>query len=540
MFLALPTEVFLVIRECLIEFNVDDAIVGIREFVRREAERSWRSFLVVSKTFALLRKETMVWSLNKMTFRKYLVDAQFRQDINDRMVNPANQLQSIYSPESECTIENVFVLEIISTSRIACISISSSSHLMELPSSSGLQVLKLNDCPSVNRIGDYPHLMTLEVNECPCLESIGRLENLQNLLFVFLASKTALPLEELLSQFPLEQIQQLSLGYITDAFFTLSTRLQGLQYLRLFQIFESSMIFTGGLFPCLIELHTIDFTSVKLAGMAHLRHLEIRNTPNNQIFGKDAVYPQLKSFSHSYFSSDIEDSSSPGLLKNVTRLSIEESQPSLPPDFLLSMNKKVTSLDLYIQSQKVTIPDRFFEMVKLDCCYFNQASDFSKVQMLLLNHCPSVTDISPIKDIRFLQLMNLPEVQNFSCLGTQRYLMIHMCPSLSNEDVRGFGNVFHLCISYCRTISEVTTHLKGNNKFLTLTFCLGLKSVELSGDDYIQVRIIKCGNLDNFKIQGSIYSLDFTLSERWTKETIPRKYQYLNGEEKSEEVIPVK
>jgi hypothetical protein len=537
MFLSLPTEIFLVIRGDLVEFNVDDALIGIREFVRSESERSWRSFLSVSKTFSFIRKETMVWSLNKMTFRKYLADAQFRQDVNDRMVNPTNQLQSIYSPVTECAIENDFMLERIRTSSIACISICSCSYLMELPSSSGLQVLKLNDCPWLKRIGDYPHLKTLEVNECPCLESIGKLDNLQNLLFVFLVSKTALPLEELLSLLPLEQIQQLSLGYITDSFFTLSARLHDLKYLRLFQSFESSVTFIGGLFPSLIELHTIDFSTVKLAGMTHLRHLEIRNTPNNQIFGKEAIYPQLKSFSHSYFSADSEDCS-PGLLKNVTRLSIEEPQPSLPSDFLLSLNKKVTSLDLYILSQEVIIPDRFFETVKLDSCVLNLASLFSKVQILLLNNCSSVKDVSPFKDIPFLQLMNLPEVTNFSCLGAQRYLMIHLCPSLSNEDVRAFGNVFHLCISYCRTISEA--HLKGNNRFLTLSFCRELKSVELSGDNYVQVRIMKCGNLDNFKIQGSIYSLDFTLNERWTEETIPRKYQYLNGEEKTEEVVALK
>jgi hypothetical protein len=57
--------------------------------------------------------------------------------------------------------------------------------------------------------------------------------------------------------------------------------------------------------------------------------------------------------------------------------------------------------------------------------------------------------------------------------------------------------------------------------------------VELSIQGYIKVGILEFNvrKLENFKILGTVYSLDFTLSERWTKEMIPRKYQYLNGEE---------
>jgi hypothetical protein len=140
----------------------------------------------------------------------------------------------------------------------------------------------------------------------------------------------------------------------------------------------------------------------------------------------------------------------------------------------------------------------------------------------------------PFKDIPYLQLMKLPEVKDFCSLGNQRYLMIDDCPGVSSEAVSGFGNVFHLHVCRCHNIMEVHI-LQGNNQFLVLNSCFGVKSVKLSHHDYIHVKIIDCNGLVDFKNHGSVYSLDFTLNKRWTKEAIPRNYHYLKGEEEIEE-----
>jgi hypothetical protein len=183
-----------------------------------------------------------------------------------------------------------------------------------------------------------------------------------------------------------------------------------------------------------------------------------------------------------------------------------------------------------LDGQEITIPERLFETVKLQSCNLSVASSFSKVRILVLSNCSSITDLSPFKDIPYLELIRLSEVNDFSCLGNQRYLKIEDCQGLSDQAVRGLGNVYRLYISHCHVITEVR-NLHGKIEFLTLRFCLGLKSVELSEKDYIYVRIFDRINLDNFSILGSVYSFNFSFSERWTKETIPRKYQYLNGEE---------
>jgi hypothetical protein len=92
--------------------------------------------------------------------------------------------------------------------------------------------------------------------------------------------------EQLLSQFPLEQIQKLSLQNITDDFFTLSSRLTDLKYLSLSRRDFIAMAFPGELFPSLIELYANDFRSIQLTGMTRLQNLETINTPSNQILGK--------------------------------------------------------------------------------------------------------------------------------------------------------------------------------------------------------------------------------------------------------------
>jgi hypothetical protein len=271
---------------------------------------------------------------------------------------------------------------------------------------------------------------------------------------------------------------------------------------------------------------------VRLAGMTRLRNLNVYSTRSNQIFGKDAVYPQLKSFSYSGYSVEHAEQNDLSLLKNVTSLSLSRLQSTLPLD---SANTKVSSLELYMKGQEVIIPDKFFERVKLHSCRISQSSSFSKVQILELTDGSSITEIIPFKNVPYLHLQWLPEVKDFSSLGNQRYLMICHCEGPSNEAMKGFGNIFHLYITSCNNVTEIENLRGHKNKILYLGDCLGLRLLELSEQDYIQVNIRSCSNLDDFKIHGTIYSLFFTLNERWTKETIPRKYQYLNGEEKHQE-----
>jgi hypothetical protein len=365
----------------------------------------------------------MLWSLNRMTFRKYLGGGQFRDYLNGRMLNPSRQLLFHDNVPSDCVIENDFT-QFTRTSSIACISIRNNPHLIELPSSSGLQLLSLCRCLSLKKIGDYLNLKTLQIDQCPCLNTVGILVSLHSLRLIGQESR--------LSQFPLEQIETLHLGYIRNSFFGLSHRLAGLKYLSLSGSWEY-LTFFGGSFPNLIELHVHNFSSVQLTGMTSLLHLVIRSTPTSQIFGKEEVYPRLKSFSSDEYLEN--DQFIPTVLKNATHLSLQVRKSSVKSDFLLSVNEKVISIDIYMEKQKIHIPFRYFEMLNLRFTELDPSSSLSKIQILVLNGCLSIKDISPCKNIPYLQLKELSGVQNFACLGNQRYLIIESCPGLSGEAV---------------------------------------------------------------------------------------------------------
>jgi hypothetical protein len=452
MFSKVPTEIFLLVRSYLVIFDFFSDDSGQCRITRKETERSWRSFLAANKSHSSARKETMVWSLNKMSVKRYLENEQFRQYLNKESANPTQQLLFRYTP-SPCIVANEFNLVIFRASNVGCLDIGFNTQLTELPSLLGLQALSLNWCQSLEQLGDYPNLNTLEIFDCPRLGNIGKLNRPRNLLLVSMATTCVLSAEQLLLQFPLEQIQKLFITYATESFFKLADRLTALTSLVIFLSKGLELRFPGELFPSLTTLETYDFPSVLLAGMTRLRNLKIGRTPSNQIFGKAVVYPQLNSFSHSSEPAE-QDDRFLSLLKNVNRLSLGQSLAMLPSDFLLSSNIKVSSLDISMKGQDVIIPDRFFERMSLRSCKIGDSSSFANFQILDVINCPSITDIRPFKEITYLHLTDLPEVKDFSSLGSQRYLMICCCDGLSSEAVKGFGNVFHLHITRCNNVLE--------------------------------------------------------------------------------------
>jgi hypothetical protein len=113
------------------------------------------------------------------------------------------------------------MLELIRTSRIACISLNDNPRLTTFPSSFGLQVLSLNHCLSLKQIGDYPNLRTLRLSDCLRLERIGKLESLQNLSLESPTSKSVLPLEIFSLSFLWNKFRSYVWGTSQRAFFPL-------------------------------------------------------------------------------------------------------------------------------------------------------------------------------------------------------------------------------------------------------------------------------------------------------------------------------
>jgi hypothetical protein len=532
MFATIPDELLLLIRSYLLVFSfIEGSVKDIETFVQEEAERSWRSFLAASNNqyWRTIRKETRIWSLNEKSFRNYLKDDWFRQYINERMTNPAQQLHCCFFIGSKEPQLNALVAEIVRESIIGCIN-TSGYCWTELPSSQSLQTLSLAWSSSVERLGDFPNLESLQIWECPKLKAVGRVDKLRELHL------TLKEIEEcVISQFPLEQLEKLVLyGQIVKDFPTFSHRLQSLKELDLsFSPFSDdygTFIAQGyPFFSSLIKLRLQHFKLIDLSGLANLRHLSIVGTPTHPISGKNEIYPKLKSFLWATLSNDRENLDFfRSELTNVSDFTFSsrstvEKNPVVLPD-------QINSLSLYLKevANFDCSPNRSFHKIMLSGCSLTDYSKFSNVQILLLKECFNLSDLTPFKNIPYLDLELLVRVKDFSCLGNQKYLKIAKCDGLTDEAVSHFGNIFHLCVIGCNiTVVNGLTH----NRFIAFESNDSLKEIHLPGTDYICVIVRYCWVHVVVHLTGRIYSLETADNKKCSVKGLNGNCSYLNGEE---------
>jgi hypothetical protein len=532
-FATIPNDVLLIIRSYIFIFRFEDVVETetdeLEIFVRQEPERNWRHFLAVSNSqcWKGVRNELRIWSLNEKSFRKYLTDDCFREYINERMINPAVQLHC-RSVEPLDTI-NSLVAELVAGSSIGCLSINGYS-LSDFPSSRFLRTLSIGRLSSfaLERLGDFPLLETLQLWECTDLTTIGKMDNLKHLL---LKDSN----ERVISQFPLEQLEKLVIsGSIAVDFTKFSHRLKCLKDLHislLFYLPVDDRIFTAQQHPflnSLMKLRLEYFHEIDLTGLINLRHLSIIATPNDQISGKDGIYPNLLSFSWKtnsttgekldFYRTKLTNVSEFTFLSSFT----VEKEPLPLHDGLKSLTLQLRGLKFINPS-----PGRHFYSVKLSSSHLPDYSMFSNVQILYLKDCSTLIDLQPFRNVPYLHLETLRYAKDFSCLGNQRYLKISRCEGLNDEAVSHFGNIYYLCIFNCNvSVIEGLTH----NRFIILDSNDKLKEIYLPGDDYILVAARYCFNFARIHLTGRVYSLEVSELGR-NMESLKLNCSYLNGKE---------
>jgi hypothetical protein len=532
MFESISTDLLPVIRSYLYAFRFaeGDDVDEFESFVRQDSERSWRNFLVASnsKSWRTMRKETRIWCLNERNFRKYLTNDVFRKYLNDRMANPSQQLHCRLYNGVKVPNLNSKVAEIVGNSNIGCINIRGYC-LPELSFSRSLRTLSLGWCYFFERLGDFPGLEILHLRECPGLKTVGKMDNLIKLHLTNIN-------ESAISQFPLERLEKFVVfGSAVKNFPNYSHRLKSLKdlHLTLPSSSDGGCDFIAQNYPFLNTLFRLRldyFEKVDLIGLVHLRHLALEGTVIRGIFGKELVYAHLKSFSW------ITDTSrgdtvefSRTKVRNLSEF-VDTSPTSAKYGIMFPVQSELRSLTISVGRLNLSKcsarkPFRKAELLK---SYLPDYSAFTNVQMLHLQECWSLSDISPFKDVPFLQLEILMKVKDFSCLGNQKYLKIAQCPGLTDEAVSHFGNVYHLCIVGCSIgVVKGLTH----NRFLKFESNVYLKEVYLTGKDYILVCFQFCGNQMKVHLTGRIYSLEFTENTICNTADLRRKCNYLNGEE---------
>jgi hypothetical protein len=524
MFRSLPNDVLFVIRSFLIVLGIThEPVDEIHQFLRQDSERSWRNFLYASNSeyWKSIRKETMIWSLNGMAFKKYLTNTEFRRFINQRMSVPVKQLFcKTYLVTKDLTMNNLMI-DAVRTSSLCSIHIQN-FRAREFPSSERLQFLNLELCYSLKRLGEYPHLTILQLTDCPRLKKIMKMGNLVELRLCDV-NKRIIP------QFPFEQLSTLQILKVRekDILDQISHRIKSVKEL----VLTCGGSFTAEMCPDIVKLHLSGFSSIALVGLTELSHLIISYTPANRIFGDEHIYSRLKSFSYSSGTECWESVDYlPEQLTRAEELNLELFPCKTSVDSI-TIPDKVRSFCLYLPVSNIYhchFRSRPFYQVSLTVCSITDFSAFVNVQILSLERCPNVVDVSPFQNVPHLTLSNLPSVKNFSSLGKQKYLSICRCDGLSNKVVSGFGDVFRLSIRGCFGVTQVTGLEK--NKYLLLSNCPMLGRVVLQGKDYFQVSIRACYLFEKLIVTGSVYSVEIRrCGEPYQGRTELRNCEYLNG-----------
>jgi hypothetical protein len=531
-FATIPNDLLLIIRSYLIVFGIiEEDVEELENFVREESGRSWRNFLAASNNerWKSMRKDTRIWSLNEKSFRKYLKNELFRQYINDRMVHPSKQLHCrLFNGAKEPQLNSV-VAEMLTASNLGCINVRGDTF-STFPSSVSLHTLSLGWSSSLERLGDFPNLKILQIYECIRLTTIGKMEKLRE-LHLHLAETG----EHIIFQFPLEQLEKLVIyGPTVKDFSQFSQRLKSLKDLQLsfVSFYNNYGIFSAQQYPFVAELNKLRleyFSEIDLSGMTGLRHLFVRGTRSHQISGTNDVYPQLKTFCYILISVEPQIMD----LYRTKFTNVSEFTFLSPYNFEtqpLLIHDRIKSISLYLKGMFNIhcSPNRSFHRVLLSGFAIPDYSMFCNVQRVYLSELTSLSDLSPFKDIPYLDLAHLSNGRDFSCLGNQRYLKIAQCDGVTDEAVSHFGNISHLSFFGCGiSVIKGLTH----NMFISFESNLKLKEIHLQGKDYIRVSVKRSWPPVAVYLTGRIYSLEIADNKRCSVEGLEGNCNYLNGEE---------
>jgi hypothetical protein len=368
--LSLPTEIVLEIRSFLYptERNVSEDLQHYADFILKENCWSWRNFLSVrnSKEWRSVRKDAMIWSLNKYAIKKYMDDELFRANIND--MDSKQKIQLILQ---NCNTYSLTQLQTaLDTRHIGLIDISNYA-LPEFPSSKSVQTLILNNEKNELRIlGNYENLETLELTGASTLTSIGNMEKLLHL---------SLGQVGISCLFPLEQLISFHLDFDGGNFEQFQDRFLLLEHLYLFYGICFSLSTHNSSLKKLKSLSLAHYDVVNLSGLDQLISLNVRSVVT--LLGKEEIFPKLRILqSNEYFLnySQLNKLSISKLPANLTVDYINQclqfpnvqlgNSLHLPEDHLV-IDKKVKMMRIQsgnFRSFRGVLPGRYFDEIVLE------------------------------------------------------------------------------------------------------------------------------------------------------------------------------
>jgi hypothetical protein len=493
--IALPTDLMILIRDYLIFLNLktlpfflsETTSLNMEKYILQENHWSWMNFLSMRKSedWQIIRKSTMIWSLNNYESERYLKNGSFHDYLNSQMIGSSRQLHFHLRgfPMEYITFalgKNIGLL--------CC----ADAFGMQLSSLDSLHTLILSNCKELMRLGDAPNLKVLYVHKCLSLESFGEMKNLE-VLHLETTSFSFFP------SFPLETLKELSLKGtgIRHMLLAQVTRFKSL--LTLFLHEESNIL--GDLpalpIPSLRSLEVFGLQPINITGLHELRHFT--DSDGFVYFEDDASH-------YSHLSVKESNGESLAKISNKHELIVLRFLPEETDS--LRVDRDIQNIYLHTDVRYIDgiTPESQFLSVTLSSPDLTDISMFSRVQCVTLFSCLALSDISALQNVPYVSLRHCPAIQNFFYLGKQRYLGLEGFSNLTGEEFYNLNEVRCLEVFRCSNVRFIRG-LTGTRR-LTVFQCPKLWTVHLSGSEYLSISFNYCPSLSELQVAGkSVYSL---------------------------------
>jgi hypothetical protein len=513
--ITLPADVVLEIRSFLYSDSAG-SLCDYDGFIAKENCWSWRNFLSVSNSeeWRSVRKDTMIWSLNKYESKRYLRDNSFRAIINDRVQGSKQKIALIYPDPMVYSLTQLHT--VLDTSYIGLISVSN-YRFTDFPSCRSVHTIILHSTAQLRSLGSYENLAVLKLIGGSFLASIGRMGKLVALALNSVRTSCLFPLEQLISFHLLQE---------EGKFGQHQHRFTSLEDLTLINGISFSLPTHGSALKKLKSLSLTDYEVANLSGLESLISLSVCRVAT--LLGKEEIFPQLRKIQGDDYFVKEGINNYPQLNKLVIsqlpyNFTVDQFNQSLQfPTVVVSVQSgirqfreedliigaKVKSVEIQFldfRGFQGVLPGRYFDEIML--CgngSFNDVSMFGSTQKVFLLGCSSITDISPLRNVPYLLLNHCDGVKDYSCLGSQHYLEIGDSSRLTDDQLNNFGKIRCLKILRCSQITRIErlTH----NLYIDITYCNSVRSAVFDGVDYLNVKL-NCTNLAAVSIRGWIYSL---------------------------------
>lgn len=480
------------------------------------------------RAFASLKLESFYFQFNKKFSLKYLEDAEFRQHVHKRIVNPQRQIGlELTSLPSNISDESLFP-----ANRVILRKQFSSS----LPPFRQVYDLLLTYCSNIERLQDFPKLEKLRLISCPKLTALDVFPFLQEVhvincpLIADVSSLSHVPIIHLNDCTDLKDISCLgkSQVHVILSFCMKLKDVSSLAQVKKVEIYNCAQLEDVSPLSTVYDLTIADCPSVKnisllLDNNSLVFKLPSLRTPPPQYPVATTAVQNLKFIACELDNLEIYKNAKYLRLHRCTIFSLRGTEclhliEIKSTSFARIMNNQsLSTIHTVILDSCTYLVDVSYlgnvHTLKIDSCddlVSLEGLGGPKQQIVKISHCRKITDFLPLKNIpqvtiiscnhfkntndvsgvRILSLERLSRVHDISSLSNVKYLKLSYLINLTH--LIGLENVPIIYISNCSNLIDI--HGLGNNYRINIEDCENIKDISnLHHIPYLHIK--QCNNI---------------------------------------------